>query len=735
MPDSLKVRSRSAGQRILALCLSWIVIASVSVAQEMPKPIQIGVLAKRGYERCQKKWQPTAEYLSNRLPGYSFTIIPLNYDEVYAAVERKEIHFILANPSFYVELERLYGVSRMLTLKNLRLGKASSVFGGVIFYRAERKDIKHLNDLRGKRFVAVDEKALAGWQAAWRELKENGINPYRDFSDLSFLGTHDAVVYAVRDGKFDAGSVRTDALERMAMEGKIRLEDFYVMHEHYGDDVHLPFLHSTRAYPEWPFAKARHTSDQLAEKVAAVLLRMSPDCPTARAGRYDGWTIPLNYQSVHECLKYLRVDPYRDYGKITLRSTLQQYWSWLLGALAAMILLTLFTVYIININRQLRQAMAGQWQELIKRKRAEDVLRETSSFLECLIRCANAPIIVWDPDFKITRFNNAFERLTGYEAGEVVGQDLCILFPKQAREQALKKTGLAIRGEPWESVEIPIRCKSGEVRIVLWNSANISSPDETSVLATIAQGIDITERKQAEIKLLDYQQQLQALASELSLTEERERRCLAMQLHDSIGQLLAFSKMRLTTISQHANLPSNVSQAINETKEQIESAIKHTRTLISELSPPVLYELEFSDAIEWLTERTGAEHSIRVDVEVGSEAISPPENIRVVLFQATRELLANVVKHAQATHAKVTMRRKCDHVEIEVTDNGVGFDGASVDLHRNGSGFGLFNIRERLNLLGGNMQINSKPGGKSRITLIAPLHNESFEHEGVKDGH
>jgi len=374
MHDLLKARLRLVKQSTLTLCVLWIVVASVSIAQEMPQPVRIGVLAKRGPERCLEKWGQTAEYLTNEIPGYSFTIVPLNYDEIYPAVAHDEVHFILANPSFYVEMEQLYGASRVVTLKNLRLGKACSIFGGVVFWRAEREDIKHLDDLRGKRFVAVDERALAGWQAAWRELKVHGIDPYRDFSDLSFYGTQDAVVYAVRDGKVDAGSIRTDALERMAMEGKIRLEDFHVIHQHCGDDTHLPFLHSTRAYPEWPFAKARHTADELAEKVASALLRMSPHSPAARAGRCAGWTIPLNYQPVHECLKYLRLGPYRDYGKVTPRGVFRQYWPWLLGALAAVILLALFASYVTGLNRRLRQAMAGQRQELIERQRTEEKL-------------------------------------------------------------------------------------------------------------------------------------------------------------------------------------------------------------------------------------------------------------------------------------------------------------------------------------------------------------------------
>jgi two-component system sensor histidine kinase TtrS len=337
-------------------------VSSVAGASEDPVPVRIGVLAKRGAERCLEKWGPTAEYLTSAIPGYSFTIVPLGYDQVNPAVERQEVDFVLANSGFYVGLERFYGVSRIVTLKNQCLGKTYTVYGGVIFCRADRDDIKSFADLKGKTFMSLDETAFASWRATCLELKEDGIDPYRDFAELSFGGPMDAVVHAVLDGRVDAGSIRTDLLERMALEGTIRLEDIRVLRNHEGENI-PGLLHSTRAYPEWPFAKASHTSDSLAEQVAAALLRMPPDDPAARAARSAGWTIPHNYQPVHECLKALRVGPYEDYGHLTVREAFRQYWPWALAPLAIMVLL--FTARQTQINRRLRQAIAV-------RKRAEE---------------------------------------------------------------------------------------------------------------------------------------------------------------------------------------------------------------------------------------------------------------------------------------------------------------------------------------------------------------------------
>jgi PAS domain S-box-containing protein len=147
---------------------------------------------------------------------------------------------------------------------------------------------------------------------------------------------------------------------------------------------------------------------------------------------------------------------------------------------------------------QMRQRITELETAKSECKRAEEALWETRDYLENLLDYANAPIIVWDPQFRITRFNHAFERLTGKNAGEVLDAPLDILFPEDRREEALAHIHRTVAGEQWEIVEIPILCTDGTVRIVLWNSATLYAQDGTTIIATIAQGQDITERKRAE---------------------------------------------------------------------------------------------------------------------------------------------------------------------------------------------------------------------------------------------
>jgi P-type Cu+ transporter len=175
----------------------------------------------------------------------------------------------------------------------------------------------------------------------------------------------------------------------------------------------------------------------------------------------------------------------------------------------------------------------GNIMDITERKLVEEALRETRDYLDNLISCANAPIITWDVALRITRFNQAFERLTGNAADEVVGQELNFLFPETSREESLSKIAHTSDGEYWESVEIPIRCRNGETRIVLWNSANIYAQDGMTLIATIAQGQDITERKLAEVRLTE---QLEELRRWHNATLGREGRVL--DLKHEVNELL-----------------------------------------------------------------------------------------------------------------------------------------------------------------------------------------------------
>jgi phosphate/phosphite/phosphonate ABC transporter binding protein len=515
-----------AGSFCLAVLILVLACTGTAYAKDSQNQVRIGVLAKRGSERCLAKWVPTAEYLSKEISGHSFKIIPLNFEEIIQAVEGGEVDFVLANSSIYVELEAFYGVSRIATLKNRVLGNVHTSFGGVIFRKACRDDINGLDDLKGKTFMAVKGNSFGGWRMGWYEMKQKGIDPYRDFKELLFGGTHDAVVYAVRDEKVDAGTVRSDTLERMVSEGKIRLQDFRVLGDHTGKD-NAPFLHSTRLYPEWPMARVKHTSQKLAEEVAVALLNMPPDCPAAKAANCAGWTIPLNYQPVRDCLKELRVGPYKDFGKVTFGDVIRKYWYWLVIAAVLLVVMAVVTVYVLGLNNRLNRAKRELRGELVQREFAKKALRTEKDKLQILIN-----------------------GLADMEIGiNIIGADYRILFQNAAQSERfgdltgkLCYEGYMKRDKPCDSCPMQKALTGGNTK-----NAEVSASDgrryevlnaplvnvegtSDSVLEVLR---DITDRKQVEENLKETLAEQERVNRLMAGREER-----VMELKKQINDLL-----------------------------------------------------------------------------------------------------------------------------------------------------------------------------------------------------
>ncbi|MFA5251900.1 MAG: PAS domain S-box protein [Phycisphaerae bacterium] len=231
---------------------------------------------------------------------------------------------------------------------------------------------------------------------------------------------------------------------------------------------------------------------------------------------------------------------------------------------------------------------------------------------------------------------------------------------------------------------------------------------------------DITERKLAQERIIADQKQLRLLTAELLLTEERERHEIAMALHDSLGPILAFSKREIGTLQKSA--PAEIAEALKNIGDNISQAVKQTRTLTFDLSPPTLYTLGFEIAIEELLERFCQEHKLEYSFQ-NSDASKPlTDPVKVLLYRSIRETLINIAKHARAKLVKIAISRADNDIEVIIEDDGRGFDVSAVK--EKSKGLGLFSVRERLRHIGGKLEIESKRDKGTHITLTAPLKIE-----------
>jgi signal transduction histidine kinase len=245
--------------------------------------------------------------------------------------------------------------------------------------------------------------------------------------------------------------------------------------------------------------------------------------------------------------------------------------------------------------------------------------------------------------------------------------------------------------------------------------------EERSLLNAIAQRLgDIVERKWAAQRLREHEARLRSLAVELVRTEDRERRQIAEELHDRIGQTLASARIKIgMLVEEHPE--GRLADDLRAVRELIAAAVAETRSLIFQISPPVLHQLGLGAALEWLTEEARRQYGLEVRLERPAARLGLPDELRSALFRGARELIANVARHARVATARMTLSESGGVVQVRVEDDGAGFDPEQVraGMLQTGS-FGLFGLRERIEQLGGRLAIETAPGRGARVTLSVP---------------
>ncbi len=383
----------------------------------------------------------------------------------------------------------------------------------------------------------------------------------------------------------------------------------------------------------------------------------------------------------------------------------------------------------------------GMHSDITARKRGEEALRQSEEdFRASFELAAVGQTQVSAETGRFIRVNGRFSSLTGYDQAELLAMTPADLTHPDDRPADLPRVARLLKGESEEyHTEKRYVTKQQAIRWVRVSARLIRDADGRP-LHTIAVVEDVTDRKEAEAALLrmtielehrvaertkeltDSQQRLRDLASEVNLAEQRERRRLAAELHDYLAQLLVVGRIKLSQALQKLG-PGSSREQIQEADEILDRSLTYTRSLVAQLIPPVLEQFGLCAAVLWLGDEM-RRRGLIVRVDVPSEA--PPLSIdqAALLYQSTRELLMNVVKHAQVNEASVSVSFGEDRpLTVIVTDRGAGFDPAVAQVARDK--FGLFSIRERMQALGGSFAIEAALGHGVCATMTLPLQPEA----------
>lgn len=498
-------------RKILRLCL-WLalLLGGLPAGASESELLRIGVLAYRGKERAMQEWQAHADYLTQRLAPQRFEIVPLSLDEFRPTIEDRGIDLLITNTGHYVELETLGTIARIATMRVTGPKGPVDRFGGTVIARRERDDLQTYADLRGKRIMVPDLNAFGGWQVHLPEARAAGIDLSRDTAGILEVQNQEMIVKGILAGEADAGFVRSDLIESMAASGVIDLSKLRIVSERH--TANFPYAHSTQLYPHWPFARLDHVSDELTKKLLIALLELPPDHPAARAAKIHGWTLPHNYQVVHDLFMAFRVGPYANLP-LSIPEIIDRYGlKILLAGVLVIALLLIALSWVIRINRQLQRS------------------KEELQLAAGVFNHAQEGIIITDADAKILKVNDTFVMLTGYPRDEIIGRNPRFLSSGKQDKAFYQGMWAQLLSQGFWRGELWNRRKDGSL-YVQQTSISVVRTSAGKISHLIGLSSDISDLKES-------QSQLERLAYFDPLTNLPNRRMLS----DRLQQAIAFNQ-------------------------------------------------------------------------------------------------------------------------------------------------------------------------------------------------
>lgn len=389
--------------------------------------------------------------------------------------------------------------------------------------------------------------------------------------------------------------------------------------------------------------------------------------------------------------------------------------------------------------------LRAQINVVMRIKRVEDLLRKRNESLELFIKdqtkkylqseerflqiSEHASEFYWEVDSNgiFTYVSPVIEKILNVKPNDITGEKSYIeLFQLKSKKGKKSEIEESFENESsFNDCEIELNLKNKEE---IWLSASGFSVFDKDENFYGIRGVcyDITKRKLTEIALKksvkqikSYQKKLKNLNMELTLVEERERRRIAENLHDSLGQTLSLAYIKLSSVINE-NYSPRVSKTINETSDLLNKAISESRTLTYDLSPPILYELGLIPAFKWKLEQIQDKHGIETTMKGEDQKIDIKKEFNIFLYRIVVELLNNVLKHAKANLIELEVRKEKKFYYITVQDDGVGFKKQPKTKATMKGGFGLLSITERLDNIKGHLEIKSELGEGTKATIVIP---------------
>ncbi len=356
-------------------------------------------------------------------------------------------------------------------------------------------------------------------------------------------------------------------------------------------------------------------------------------------------------------------------------------------------------------------------RDITDRHNADLALRDSERRYRRLVHNSGDGILLHDESGRLVDINQRTIEMLGYSCDELLCMNMTNL-EKDTLPEVHRQFWRDIRPDLAVTIEGTLQRKDGSQFPVEMRLAKFQGGDDDELIMVIAR--DITDRRAAELDLLEHREQLRILASQLTLTEEQQRRELALQLHDGIGQELAMCRLRIQTYQKE---PDEVH--LGYAMKYVQQAITRVQSLTFDISPPALHELGLAAALRSLGRRIENDHGILFEYEEGGEPTEIPKALEILLFRSVRELAINVVKHAGATTLRVSMRTSRAQVEIQVADDGIGIapEGLAARTQPAGAGFGLFSVKERLSSMQGSFEVHEDSG--TVATIVVPLDEET----------